>query len=122
MTPGPDIDRCEFSAPPGAIHPSRTEQPDRIVAVRRYVAPASETCMNTYPDNMAESRLAVGIKTAALVALISLVAVVAHPTRMSDDLFVSHAAAAEAATSGDTQYFPAQFAAPTTVAEQAPTF
>ena len=78
--------------------------------------------MNAYPDNMADSRLAVGIKTAALVALISLVAVVAHPTRMSDELFVSHAAAADTTTPADTQYFPAQFAAPTTVAEQAPTF
>ena len=79
--------------------------------------------MNSIPD-LTESRLAAGIKTAAVVVLLGLIAVVAQPHRMADEV-IPHAAAALApasATVGDTAYFPAQFPAPTTVEEQPPTF
>ena len=81
--------------------------------------------MNTTPDNLNESRIAAGIKAAALVVLLGLIAVVSQPTRMPDEVFGKPAAAAQAPVSGatgDTQYFPAQYPAPTVVAEQAPTF
>jgi len=80
--------------------------------------------MNTHPDMKSEDRLATGIKTAALVALVGLVAVLAQPGRMSDEVFAARPVAtqAEPAAAGDTQYFPAQFPAPTAVAEPAPTF
>ena len=79
--------------------------------------------MNSTPD-LTESRLATGIKTAAVVVLLGLIAVVAQPHRMSDEV-VPHAAAAVApapATVNDAAYFPAQYPAPTTVVEQPPTF
>ena len=80
--------------------------------------------MNTHPDNLAESRIAAGIKTAALVVLLGLIAVVAQPTRMPDEVFARPTAAEAPAAGGasDTSYFPAQYPAPTTVAEQSPTF
>ena len=81
--------------------------------------------MNTHSDHSAETRIAAGIKTAALVVLLGLIAVVAQPTRMPDEVFSRQPAATEAPATGgasDTSYFPAQFTAPTAVAEQAPTF
>ena len=78
--------------------------------------------MNTTSE-LTESRIAAGIKTAAVVVLLGLIAVVAQPHRMSDEAVVHPVAAAPApGGSGDTSYFPAQYPAPTTVAEQAPTF
>ena len=78
--------------------------------------------MNSTPDHN-ETRIAAGIKTAAVVVLLGLIAIVAQPHRMPDDV-ISHSAAATAPapTATDTAYFPAQFPAPTTTAEQAPTF
>jgi len=75
---------------------------------------------------LSESHLATGIKTAAVVAIVGLVAVLAQPTRMPDELFhaqqaVTHASAAPA-TAGETPYFPAQYPAPTTHADDSPTF
>ena len=81
--------------------------------------------MNSHSDNLSESRIAAGIKTAALVVLLGLIAVVAQPTRVPDEVFGHQSTAAEAPTSGgasDRSYLPAQYPAPTTVAEQAPTF
>lgn len=79
--------------------------------------------MNSTPD-LTESRIAAGIKTAAVVVLLGLIAVVAQPHRMADEV-IPHASAASApapATVSDTSYLPAQFPAPTTVTEQPPTF
>ena len=81
--------------------------------------------MNTHTDHLPESRLAAGIKTAALVAIIGIVAAVAQPSRMSDDVFHALPTATTAsapAGDADTGYFPARYPAPTTVVEQAPTF
>jgi hypothetical protein len=79
--------------------------------------------MNATPDKLTESRVAAGIKTAALVVLLGLIAVIAQPTRMPEQVFGQPDASAPApVTVGDTQYFPAQYPAPTAVAEQPPTF
>jgi len=82
--------------------------------------------MNTTPELTTESRVAVGIKTAALVVILGLIAVLAQPTHVPDELFTHDAAAAPAPVSGSasdtTYYFPAQYPAPTTLAEQSLTF
>ena len=57
--------------------------------------------MNTQPDTLAASRIATGIKTGALVALVGLVAVLAQPNRMPDEVFSPHPAAVQAPVLGD---------------------
>jgi len=80
--------------------------------------------MNTNLSLNSESRVAAGIKAAALVAIVGLVAAIAQPSRMSDEVFHAQATAAQApaSDSGDTPYFPARFPAPTATADEAPTF
>ena len=79
--------------------------------------------MSTSLHPISESRVAAGIKAAALVAIVGLVAAIAQPSRMSDDLFHAQPTAAQAPVdSGDTAYFPARFPAPTATADEAPTF
>ena len=80
--------------------------------------------MNTNLNPNSESRVAAGIKAAALVAIVGLVAAIAQPSRMSDDVFHAQATPAQATASAgaDTPYFPARFPAPTAAADEAPTF
>jgi hypothetical protein len=85
--------------------------------------------MNTSHDTITESRIASGVKAAALVVLLGLIAAVSQPTRMPDEVFGKPGAAAVTASapaapgaSGETEYFASRYPAPTNVEEQPPTF
>jgi hypothetical protein len=84
--------------------------------------------MKRIHDHETESRVATGIKTAALVVLLGLIAVVAHPQRMSDEVIVSHAALSttEAAPritgAASEDYYDTHYPHPTRVEDQPPTF
>lgn len=79
-------------------------------------------------DDRSESRLAAGLKAVVLIVLLGLIAVVSEPVLRSspaiDQAQVLAPASVTPATSGSdaTTYFPSQYPAPTTPAEQAPTF
>ena len=82
--------------------------------------------MNTH-QNQTQLRTAAGVKTAALVVLVGLIALAAQPTAMSGHSAVLPATLEAPATgvsgvTGDTQYFAARYPAPTNVEEQPPTF
>jgi hypothetical protein len=86
-------------------------------------APDLETKMNANPNsNLSDSRIAAGIKAAALLAIVGLVAVVAQPTRMPDETFHAQAVTTQAPATDTGDYFPSHYPAPTTPSEQAPTF
>ena len=87
--------------------------------------------MRMQADNSTESRLAAGLKAAALIVLLGLIAVVSEPMlHSSAALDVSQVLGATDATqstppasAGDgATYFPGQYPAPTNVEEQPPTF
>jgi hypothetical protein len=87
--------------------------------------------MRTQPDNSSESRIAVGLKTAALIVLLGLIAVVSEPMLHSSavtdnpmllSLPATTSTAAPASGGDGATYFPSQYPAPTNVEEQAPTF
>jgi hypothetical protein len=70
-----------------------------------------------------ENRIGAGIKTATLVVLLGVIAVVTKPGVHSTPIVVDDAPVATAAASaGNTDYFPSRFPAPTEAAEQSPTF
>jgi hypothetical protein len=83
--------------------------------------------MRMQPDNTSESRLAAGLKAAALIVLLGLIAVVSEPvlhsTAAMDDallpsLPVRTTTAAPASAGDGAAYFPSQYPAPTNVEEQ----
>jgi len=82
--------------------------------------------MNANPNHLSESRIAAGIKAAAVLAIVGFVAVVAQPSRMSEDVFHAQAVTAQPVTAQapatDGDYFPSHYPAPTTPSEEAPTF
>ena len=83
--------------------------------------------MKRIQDAETESRIAAGIKTAAVVVLLGLIAIVAQPHRMPDELFAHPTAQASTATpvsasTGDADYLPSHYPAPTHHAEESPTF
>ena len=81
--------------------------------------------MKKIQDPETESRIAAGIKTAAVVVLLGLIAVVAQPHRMPDELFAhstAPAAAQASAPAGDADYLPSHYPAPTHHDEDSPTF
>ena len=72
-----------------------------------------------------ESRIGAGIKTAALVVLLGVIAVVTKPGVHSAPLAGDHESVATAtapAVTGENDYFPSRYPAPTEAAEQSPTF
>jgi hypothetical protein len=82
--------------------------------------------MNT-DSNRNHLRTATGVKTAALVVLVGLIALAAQPAAMSHHSGVLPATleapvTGVSGTSGDTQYFAARYPAPTNIEEQPPTF
>ena len=82
--------------------------------------------MNTH-SNLTQPRTAAGLKTAALVVLVGLIALAAQPTAIpghSATLPATSEAPAPGVSgaTGDTQYFAARYPAPTNIEEQPPTF
>ena len=80
-------------------------------------------------SNPTESRIAAGIKTAAVVVLLGLIAIVAQPHRMHDETSVTPAATPVSAPvaqvigpAGEVDSFGSHYPAPTNVEEQPPTF
>ncbi|HTI46630.1 MAG TPA: hypothetical protein VMB76_08735 [Casimicrobiaceae bacterium] len=87
--------------------------------------------MRMQPDTTSESRLAAGLKAAALIVLLGLIAVVSEPmlhssAAMDDALLPSfpvRTSTAAPASAGDgPTYFPSQYPAPTNVEEQPQAF
>jgi hypothetical protein len=83
--------------------------------------------MNTQ-SNSTGMRPATGLKTAALVVLVGLIALAAQPAALSGHSATLPATTLEApatgvsGTTGDAQYFAARYPAPTNVEDQPPTF